>query len=117
MSLLFISISGSLGAISRYLLSKRYPFKQFPTTTLLINLSGCFLFGFWLGWIGFQTPPAHPFTTGFLGGYTTFSTFSVEIINLLEKKDLKRAIFYLFASIFGGMVSWAIGYGLARMST
>lgn len=93
----------------------RHPtWNRIPIATWIINFSGCFLFGIVLG---FQEnnhflglPLLAPMlTTGFLGGYTTFSTFSVEVVKLIQKKEWLTATIYLSGSAISSLFAlyWA----------
>ncbi|WP_018665111.1 fluoride efflux transporter CrcB [Heyndrickxia acidiproducens] len=111
---LFVGIAGILGALARYYFGiwiNLYAHTVFPVATLLINLAGCFLLG-WLTMHLFRSKKIHPYIvtalgTGFVGSFTTFSTFSVETVQLVQQSHLLYAIFYVFLSLFGGlMMSW-----------
>ncbi|MFP7478664.1 fluoride efflux transporter CrcB [Terribacillus saccharophilus] len=106
MSILCILLGGWLGAISRYEISKRVETswqKAFPLGTFLINITGSFLIGLvfradWgMNWQNFLA-------IGFLGSFTTFSTFFLEIANLGSKKRIALAITYLVSSYIIGIL-------------
>ncbi|CEP68116.1 Putative fluoride ion transporter CrcB [Moorella glycerini] len=111
MQYLYVGLGGFLGAITRYALGQALSARSrgnFPTGTLIINLTGAFLLGLLLG-----TPAsAHRFgtsltlalATGFLGAYTTFSTFSYEVVRLLEDGEVINALTYLLGSIILGLL-------------
>ncbi|SEN66453.1 fluoride efflux transporter CrcB [Lihuaxuella thermophila] len=115
--------AGSLGAVARYMLSewvRSLTTRTFPLATFLINGSGSFLFGIVWGW----NPPA-PFqeswphaivllTTGFLGGYTTFSTFGVECAGLIQKKDWGTAMLYILLSVSLSLGATFLGWRIVR---
>lgn len=119
---LFIGLGGSLGAVSRYLVTigiqHLFPHRLFPYATLVINVSGSFLLGIWLGsspWDSFTKAWFHStgmFATGFLGGYTTFSTFGVECVQILQKKDWKTAFLYISLSVSLSLSGLLAGYFL-----
>lgn len=99
---LMVFIGGSFGAVCRYALSmliKRLISIEFPVSTFIINLSGSFLMGILLS--------AHPgnfnqllLGTGFMGGFTTFSTFQLENITLFQEKNYKMIGIYVCTSFF-----------------
>ncbi|MEK4426260.1 fluoride efflux transporter CrcB [Solibacillus sp. FSL K6-1523] len=114
--MIFVALGGFFGAIARYGLSQ---FIQsifntaYPIATFLINSLGSFLIGFAVGQ-GFSTS-VHLFAViGFLGAFTTFSTFSFDIIQLLEKNEVKRALLYLISSVLLGILFAMIGFQLSN---
>ncbi|MCU0358534.1 MAG: fluoride efflux transporter CrcB [Cyclobacteriaceae bacterium] len=102
--LLFIGLGGFIGTISRYLLqqviSKMLPV-IFPFGTLAVNIAGCLLIGILYAFSdrwNVLTPEWRLFlTTGFCGGFTTFSTFSYEAFNLIREDQ------YLYFSLYTGI--------------
>ncbi len=118
---LAISAGAALGANLRYLVGlwvAAWWAGSLPLGTLLINLTGSFVIGCFLGLLGrrFREPPfARPFfATGFLGAYTTFSSFGAETVALLEGGQVVVAALYIGLSIIGGYgAAWAGGW-LAR---
>jgi CrcB protein len=90
----------------------------FPWGTLLINVSGSLALGFFLALTaarGKDRPALRLFvTTGFLGGYTTFSTFGYETIRLLQNGDAIRAMLYVAISVIAGMLAVIVGMTAAR---
>lgn len=101
---LFIGLGGAFGAMSRYTVSiflKPYS-KKLPFATIVINCLGSFLFGFFLASGLRDSLPTFYFliTTGFLGAFTTFSTFSFEAVNLLNSKQFRLATIYLLSHFF-----------------
>lgn len=113
--MLFVGIGGIFGAISRFVLGKWITSKtklKLPFGTWIINLSGSLVLGFlavlhlrhlisdWL-WLFFGT--------GFIGAYTTFSTFGYETIQLLHKKETKTALIYVTSSVLLGVLFAWIG--------
>lgn len=110
--MMYVALGGFFGAIARYGLSRYIQsfFKTaYPMATFLINSFGSFLIGFVVGQ-GFSTPVHFFAVIGFLGAFTTFSTFSFEVIQLLEKSEVKRALLYLISSILLGILFAMIGF-------
>jgi CrcB protein len=120
MNVILVMFGGFLGAICRFLLgnwSFLHSTYGFPTGTLIINLVGSLL----LGWLVANYRDQYPriflfFGTGFIGSFTTFSTFSVETLNLLEKGKLGLALGYGFISLVAGICLALIGYKLGLIA-
>ncbi|MCO5997863.1 fluoride efflux transporter CrcB [Actinoallomurus rhizosphaericola] len=116
-----ISLGGALGSVARYLISAAMPVKpgHFPWATFSINLTGCFALGLLMVLVLDVWPPnryVRPFLgVGFLGGYTTFSTFAVEIRNLAGHGAWTLADAYVVNSLVGGLVAVWCGMALARL--
>lgn len=119
--LAMISIGGSLGSVARYLLSTAIPVKpgQFPWATFLINMTGCFALGLLMVFVldvWRPTKYVRPFFgIGFLGGYTTFSTFAVETRDLAGRGAWLLADAYVLNSLVGGLAAVWCGITLARL--
>lgn len=118
MKILFVMLGGFFGAISRYLLGEWIIMPTgFPIGTLTVNLIGCFILGWFLTFIA-TLRKVNPmitlfFGTGFLGSFTTFSTFSVEVIQLIEDQKIGYAALYMMLSLFVGLILSYIGYRVA----
>ena len=108
-----------MGSVGRYLISyvflnKHYQ-QLFPYPTLIANLIGCFLIGLLIGWSVKLTKDQLVFVvTGFCGGFTTFSSFSMENITLIQKGEIKLAAIYTLVSLVIGLILTASGYVLAK---
>ncbi len=122
MTYLIIGIGGFLGANARYLLggwiAERYG-TSFPYGTLAINVSGSFVIGFFLMLIS-ERFIIHPnwrlfFAIGFLGAYTTFSTFSFETFALLQQRSFFLAVANMAGSVVFGQLAVVAGMLLARL--
>ena len=121
-NVLVIAIGGALGALSRYGLGVWITSKwnqSFPLHTFLINVTGAFLLGF-LNILFIERLTVSPLWrlgigVGFLGAYTTFSTFGFEVISLLEGGSIFMAGLYTVLSIVVGFTGVALGVGLARI--
>ncbi len=118
--LLLVGLGGGLGSIFRYLtsvLTAKYYANTFPLATFLVNFSGCFFIGLLIGFIGQNTSINQHLKllliTGFLGGYTTFSTFASENIALLQTNNYLMTFLYFGTSILGGL--FAVWLGLTLM--
>lgn len=117
-----LACGGVLGAVSRYAISLALPAAsgQFPWGTFLINASGSFVLGFLLVLLMEQFPRgrlARPVIgTGFLGAYTTFSTFMVDAVELVHDGSIGTAAAYVLASIAAGLVAAWLGMTTARVA-
>jgi CrcB protein len=119
--LLIIGTGGFLGSIARYLsqqaISKILP-NIFPYGTLAVNIAGCFLIGiiYALADRGNAITPEWRFflTTGFCGGFTTFSTFSYESYNLIRDEQYLFLSLYIGISVIIGILATFLGIILIR---
>ncbi|MBP2239745.1 CrcB protein [Cytobacillus eiseniae] len=108
---LLVGIGGFFGAICRYVVTnvmKRLFLDQKPYGTMAVNLSGSFLLGLLFG-LSESNEYNLLLGTGFLGAYTTFSTFKLESIQLFEKKEKNTAILFSLLTYSGGIVLTTIG--------
>ena len=118
---LLIALGAIPGALSRYYLTVFCTQQQFgnnfPYGTLIVNLSGALLMGFFAALfqsIGSSTPLSFLVMVGFLGSYTTFSTYELDTSNLLRTGNYKKAFLYWFGSPVLGFVCVEIGMVLAQ---
>lgn len=116
MSLTLVAIGGICGGLCRYRLGLfllKKSAAKFPLNTFIINLSGAFLLG-----ILTALQPAHStyvlLGDGFLGAYTTFSTFAYEGYRQLEAKN-SYAAFYLIGSLVLGVAAYLLGFAVAKV--
>jgi fluoride exporter len=112
-----VAVAGAAGALCRYGIGAAVGVRSFPWATLGINLTGSFLLAVLLtaaterGWAQDLTVPL---AVGFLGAYTTFSTFSWEAYTLARTGRAGQAAAYVAVSVLGGVAAAAAGYGAAR---
>jgi fluoride exporter len=112
------ALGGALGVLARWAVAEATtpsiaPSGGWPWATLLVNLTGCFLLGVLLGVLGRRSPEpswAKPFLgVGVLGGYTTYSAFAVEVVELVDDGAPALAAGYVLASVLGGVLAVAAG--------
>ena len=116
-----IFIGGGIGAVLRYTVTImcRNLFSLSILGTLSVNLIGCFLIGFVFGFLLNKSDIIPStlklfITVGFLGGLTTFSTFNLEIFELIKNGKIILGLLYMFASCFLGLLFTVIGYYLSK---
>ncbi len=122
MEVLALSAGGVLGVNARYWLGvwvAGWAGGRFPWATLAINVTGCFLIGLLTVLITRWLPQPHApakllVLTGFLGGYTTFSTFAYESAVLWERKVYTGALLNLGGSVAAGFTAVVLGMALGR---
>lgn len=118
---IMVGIGGAAGSILRYLSSQlvqKYYNGHFPLATFTINVLGCLLIGVLIGYFSktqiLQNDWKLLLITGFCGGYTTFSAFASENLNLINNNQIGLAIFYIALSVFLGIGAVWIGLLLSR---
>ena len=116
---LYIALCGALGAVARAWVCASFAGGLFPMGTLIVNVCGSLLLGLLTGvTISSDLLPdiyKIPVATGFLGSLTTFSTFAVESLQLMEKNEWKLALFNLSIHLFLGLLCAALGLFLGRL--
>jgi fluoride exporter len=116
--LVVISLAGALGAYCRYVCSiwlGKLRVQSLPLAILLINWLGSLSLGIAAGVSAkYEIVISQALTVGFLGAFTTFSTFSVEAVQLLISKQYKTAIAYIILSIFGSVVLFSLSYFVTK---
>jgi fluoride exporter len=120
MAYLLAALGGALGALARWGVATALPASPggWPWATLLVNLTGCLLIGVLLAVLPGRFPSSsllRPFlAVGVLGGYTTFSTFAMEVVRSAETGAWLIAGGYLLASVLGGLACVLAGLAGAR---
>ncbi|MDA9573848.1 fluoride efflux transporter CrcB [Rickettsiales bacterium] len=128
MTIFFIAIGGALGSILRYLLTE-FSFKllknsnlimaKLPLGTMSVNILGSFIAGLIYYFLvknfnNFDPKIKSFLLTGLLGGFTTFSAFSLDILRLINAKQINIAVIYLVASILLSLFAIFLGFYIAK---
>ncbi|MPR00412.1 fluoride efflux transporter CrcB [Modestobacter sp. I12A-02628] len=120
MAYLAAALGGALGALARWGVTRALPHEPggWPWSTLVVNLLGCALIGLLLA-VLLARYPTHPWArpflaVGVLGGFTTFSTFAVDVVQLADAGAWPAAVGYLLASVLGGLLAVVAGLGAGR---
>ncbi len=122
-AIFLVGLGGALGAIGRYGVSVvvgHFWRTQFPVATMLVNVSGSFAMGLLVGWLARALPPGQNdirlfVAVGILGGYTTFSAFSLDVMTLIERGDVIPAVIYVVGSVLLSVLALLLGLIIFRM--
>ncbi len=117
--LLLVAAGGALGAVARYGVGRLLPATGWPWPTLTVNVAGGLLMGLLAGWLAFrggtQGETIRLFAAvGLLGGFTTFSAFSLETALMIEKRQFALASGYVAASVVLSVAALFLGLIVAR---
>jgi CrcB protein len=115
-----VALGGAFGAVGRYLLSRAVHSLwqgHWPLATWLVNLLGCAAIG--VVFVLIERSALHPdwrsvVMVGFLGAFTTFSTFSLEALGLWQSGQTVMALLYMLSTTFGCVLAAGLGIQLAR---
>ena len=117
-----VAVGGAFGALSRYGVDtwiERRAESAFPWATFAINISGCFAVGFLIAALVHREGAPQwlrlGLVVGFCGGYTTFSTFAQESLDLVDARDTAIAASYVAASVALGVVAVLVGTKVGRL--
>lgn len=119
--LLLVFFGGGFGSLLRYIISKSFNgyFQYFFLGTFMVNIIGCFLIGIILGFSAKSSFLTQNqillLSTGFCGGFTTFSSFAFEKHSLLNSGELWHFTIYTLASIIVGVAAVALGLWSSKM--
>ncbi len=118
-NLIYVAFGGALGAVLRYLSGLgvvRLVGTGFPLAIIVVNVIGSFLMGVFVVYAAKRgmTHLSPLVMTGFLGGFTTFSAFSLETVTLFERGQIGAAVTYVLLSVVGSVLALAFGIWVAR---
>lgn len=111
---ILVALGGAFGAVSRYAVILLTGKTNFPFATLAVNISGSLLigllFGLGLGNTAFENQWKLLLATGVCGGFTTFSAFSLENLEMLREGNIFLLLLYVTVSILGGLLATWLGF-------
>ncbi len=123
-NILLVAIGGAFGSSSRYILGEfvvnYFRGVSFPLSTIIVNILGSFLAGmlhfYFTNYFEYISPAARLILmTGFLGGFTTFSTFSLDIFRLISAGQFNLAISYSLLSVILSIIAIFVGFYFASL--
>lgn len=121
--LLLVMLGGAFGSGARYLTGRATLAAfgpAFPYGTLAVNLIGGFAMGLLVGTLARLSVPGENWRlllgVGILGGYTTFSAFSLDMVTMIQRGDLGMAVLYALVSVVGSIVALFAGLSLVRVA-
>ena len=122
LEIILVAVGGGVGATTRYLVSNWAAARigaEFPYGTLIVNVVGCFIIGVFMT-VATERFIVSPYwrlfvTVGFVGGMTTFSSFSYETLHLLQEADIMRAFYNVGLNILVGFFATWLGMSAARL--
>lgn len=115
---IFVAMGGAVGAMLRYAISLIPVKTDFPVLTLITNIMGAVLIGFVVGMVSIRQETSQHLIlflkVGVCGGFTTFSTFSLEAMRLFEQNKIGMGIVYVVASVVCSIAGVLVGQGIAQ---
>lgn len=120
-NLILVLLGGGFGSIARYLISyffSKNNVTHFPWATFIANTVGCLIIGLLFGYIQKNNLQNESLKllliTGFCGGFTTFSTFSLENIQFIQNQNYNLALIYTLTSVLVGFITVIIGFKIVN---
>ncbi|KAA0970857.1 fluoride efflux transporter CrcB [Aureimonas fodinaquatilis] len=121
LNIILVAVGGAAGSVLRYgvgVLAGRWLGFGFPFGTLFVNVTGSFLMGVLVEVLARRAGVSNELrlllATGLLGGYTTFSSFSLDVAFLWERGQAAAALLYISCTLIAGLLSMAAGIWLVR---
>lgn len=123
LTLMYVGIGGAVGSMARYAvnaLCTRFLLIDFPIATFAVNVLGGFLMGAWIAAMTFLLPAKAKelhllVAVGFLGGFTTFSAFSLEIFLLFDRGLAVQTVLYIAGSVFFSVMALLAGMWVVKL--
>ncbi|HHX36255.1 MAG TPA: fluoride efflux transporter CrcB [Gammaproteobacteria bacterium] len=123
MNFLMVALGGALGSVLRYSagfgVASFWP-QHLYIATVLVNIIGCFLIGCAFSWFILRPDVSAMapllLMTGFLGGFTTFSTFSLDALRIFNDGQPMQALLYMGVTLVGGLLATWLGMALIKIS-
>jgi CrcB protein len=121
MTLIYIAIGGAIGSVLRYLMMVKTTAimgVNFPYGTMVVNIIGSFCMGLLIGYLSKTLPHSMEWRAflaiGVLGGFTTFSSFSLDVVTLIERSQIAQAATYSIASVVISVIALFAGLHIFR---
>lgn len=121
MTILYVAAGGAIGSVLRYMVTTRAAALlglNFPYGTMIVNISGSFLMGILVGYLSKTLPHSMELRAflaiGILGGFTTFSSYSLDVVTLIERGQMAQAATYAILSVILAIASLFAGLYLMR---
>lgn len=124
LNLMYVAFGGAVGAMGRFSVSEliaRFNGTGFPYGTLIVNVVGCLLMGVWIAIVATMAPSRAKdlhllIAVGFLGGFTTFSAFSMDAFMLIERGMSLQAFLYVFGSVVLSVLALVGGMWMVKLA-
>jgi fluoride exporter len=124
MALMYVALGGAFGSMCRYVVMSlvgRFHVSEFPYGTLAVNVLGAFLMGLWIAAMATLLPAKAKdlhllFAVGVLGGFTTFSTFTLDVFLLFERGLVAQGIVYILGSVGATIAALLAGMWCVRLA-
>lgn len=120
-NLFLVAIGGASGSVLRYLihcLVSKKTFSTFPYQTFIVNIIGCLIIGILVGYLAKNQSQNETLKllliTGFCGGFTTFSAFGLENINMIQNQNYQLAFIYTSLSLVLGILAVSLGIFISK---
>lgn len=116
LTFVWVAVGGAAGSVARHLVAGGFNGRFHPWGTVLVNVVGSFALGILLGRWGMavESPARIGITVGLLGGFTTFSTFSMDTVRLWESGDAGLALITVILSVGLGLAAAVVGVAVGR---